>query len=145
MLIRLLIFIILIYTKTNKTLYNAMKYIAFLLILITSISHAESISLTDKQFIQALDYFNDNRMESMKIIIKGDAGNPDPLAIPIAFCKTLYSLEDEEKFVKKYPNKHHLLHGNYFLSIEKGKEISSFMINEYAKHGFQCSKYVPVR
>lgn len=122
-----------------------MKYIVFLLMSLTSISYAESMSLTDKQFIQALDYFNNNRIEPMKIIQKGDAGNPDPLAIPIAFCKTLYSLEDEENFVKKYPNKHHLLHGSYFLQIEQGKKTSSFMINEYAKHGFQCSKYLPMR
>lgn len=122
-----------------------MRYIVFALILLTKISHAEPISLTDKQFIQALDYFNNNRQELLKIILKGDAGNPDPLAIPIAFCKTLYSLEDEQNFVKKYPNKHHLLHGSYFLTIEQGKETSRFMINKYAKYGFQCSKYVPVR
>ena len=80
----------------------------------------------------------------MSVIMKGDTGNPNPLAIPIAFCEVLFSLEDEEEFLKKYPQKHHLLRGSYFLEIENGKKNANFMINEYGKHGFKCSEYLPI-
>lgn len=116
-------------------------YLAFLISL-PLISHANK--LTDKQYIQALNYFSNQRITPLMIIQKGDAGNPDPLEIPKAFCEVLDSLKQEIKFAKSHPDKNHLLSGSYFIELEKGMKVSNFMLKEYGKHGFKCSSYFPL-